>query len=148
MKPVILFLCIVFSLFQQTFGQLTATAEQQFFELETNWMNAWKNKDEATARKIIAEDFALTSGLTTGGLVYKEAWIKNAMHGFDCQSFGFDTIRVRMYGNTAVLNIWYHQVATINGKDWSGSSLLTDVWVNRNGAWQIVARHATPLPKK
>src|SRR6478736_371067 len=126
MKPAILFACLTLTLFQQTFGQNATTTEQQFFDLETNWMNAWKNKDEATARKIIADDFALTSGLTTGNLVYKEAWIKNAMQGYDCQSFGFDTIRVRIYGNIAVLNIWYHQVATINGKDWSGNSLLTD----------------------
>ncbi len=35
--------------------------EQKFIDLETTWMNAWKNKDEATIRKIIADDFTLTS---------------------------------------------------------------------------------------
>ncbi len=79
-------------------------------------MNAWKSKDEVTVRNIMSDDFALTSGLTTGELVYKENWIDHAMHGFDCQSFGFDSIKVRTC-NTAVLNVWYHQVATINGKE-------------------------------
>lgn len=122
--------------------------EQQFFDLETDWMNARKNKDEVKIRKILSDDFALTSGLTTGELVYKETWIDHAMHGFDCQSFGFDSIKVRTYGNTAVLNVWYHQVATINGKDWSGNALPTDVWVKKNEGWQVVARHATPFAKK
>ena len=148
MKPFLFSIFLTLSVFQQSFGQNKTKTEQQFFDLETNWMNAWKNKDEATARKIISDDFALTSGLTTGELVYKETWIDHAMHGFDCQSFGFDSIKVRTYGNTAVLNVWYHQVATINGKDWSGNALLTDVWVKKNGEWQVVARATTPLAQK
>jgi hypothetical protein len=148
MKPFLFSVFLTLLLFQQSFGQNNAKAEQQFLSLETQWMNAWKNKDEVTARKIMSDDFALTSGLTTGELVYKEVWIDHAMHGFVCESFSFDTIKVRIYGNTAVLNIWYHQTASINGRDWSGYSLLTDVWVRKNDDWQVVARHATPLPKK
>ncbi len=147
MKP-FLFVLLICSLHQRSFGQNNTKADQQFLDLETHWMNAWKNKDEATARKIMSDDFALTSVMTTGELVYKETWIAHAMHGFDCQSFSFDTIKVRIYGNTAVLNVWYHKVATINGKDWSGSSLLTDVWVKKDDEWQVVARHATALAKK
>ncbi len=148
MKRLLFSVFLMLSVFQQSFGQNNMKAEQQFLDLETHWMNAWKNKDEVAARKIMSDDFALTSGSTTGELVYKETWIDHAMHGFDCQSFGFDSIKVRTYGNTAVLNVWYHQVATINGKDWSGNAMLTDVWVKKNDDWQVVARHATPLPKK
>src|SRR5258705_1863303 len=148
MKRLLFSVFLMLSVFQQSFGQNNMKAEQQFLDLETHWMNAWKNKDEVAARKIMSDDFALTSGSTTGELVYKETWIDHAMHGFDCQSFGFDSIKVRTYGNTAVLNVWYHQVATIKRKDWSGNALLTDVWVKKNDDWQVVARHATPLPKK
>jgi ketosteroid isomerase-like protein len=135
-------------MFQQSIGQNKTKEEQQFLDLETQWMNAWENKDEVAARRIMSDDFALTSTMTTGELTYKETWIQHAMHGFDCQSFGFDSIKVRIYGNTAVLNVWYHQVATINGKEWSGNALLTDVWVRKNDDWQVVARHATSLSKK
>jgi hypothetical protein len=57
---------LTLSLFQPTFAQNKTKTEQKFFDLETKWMNAWKNKDEATARKIISDDFTLTSGLSTG----------------------------------------------------------------------------------
>jgi hypothetical protein len=54
------------SLLGQSYGQSKTKTEQQFLDLEATWMNAWINKDEATARKIMSEDFLLTSGLTTG----------------------------------------------------------------------------------
>ncbi|MFZ1799650.1 MAG: hypothetical protein WAU24_07265 [Chitinophagaceae bacterium] len=46
--------------------------EKLFLELGTRWMNAWKNKDVATVRKILSDDFTLTSSLSGGGLVDKE----------------------------------------------------------------------------
>ena len=59
----------------------------------------------------------------------KEIRIEHAFHSFACKSFSFDTIKVRVFGNTALLNILNHQEAKINGKDWSGDALLKDVWV-------------------
>ena len=61
--------------------------EQKFIELETKWMNAWKNRDEAAARKIIADEFTLTSSLSVGGLVDKEEWIDKAIHHYECKDF-------------------------------------------------------------
>lgn len=49
--------------------------EKLFLDLETKWMNAWKNKDVETVREILADDFTLTSSLSTGALVDNEDWI-------------------------------------------------------------------------
>jgi len=148
MKALIFSIFLTLFLFQPTFGQNKTETEQKFFDLEIKWMNAWKNKDEATARKIMSDDFLLTGALTHGELTNKETWIEHAFHGFDCKSYSIDSIKVRVYGNTALLNLWWRQVATINGKDWSGNSLLTDVWVEKNGEWQVVGRATTPLAQK
>jgi hypothetical protein len=61
--------------------------EQKFLDLETKWMNAWKNKDEAAARQIIADEFTLTSSLSKGDLMDKEEWITKAIHNYDCKEF-------------------------------------------------------------
>jgi hypothetical protein len=122
--------------------------KQLFIELETQWMTAWKNKDEVTARKLIADEFTLTSSLSTGNLVYKEEWIEKAMHHYHCTDFLINKLESRVYDKTAVLNIWFSQQATANGKDWSGDFLLTDIWVQKNDSWQVVARHASWLPNK
>jgi len=119
--------------------------EQIFTDLENAWMNAWKNKDIVTARDILADDFTLTSSLSDGQLMTKEQWL-GAISKYDCQSFNFDKIKVRVNGDTAILNIWYHQKATASGKDWNGNFLMTDIWVRQqNDKWQVVARHASWL---
>jgi len=67
---------------------------------------------------------------------------------YDCKEFRFDKIQVRVYDNTSVVNIWFHQVASANGKDWSGDFLITDVWVKKGEYWQVVARHGSWLQNK
>jgi ketosteroid isomerase-like protein len=52
-------------------------------------------------------------------------------------------MKVRIYGDTAIVNSLYHQNATARGQDWSGYFLITDVWVKRGGRWQVVTRHAS-----
>ena len=119
--------------------------EEMFYDLENRWMNAWKNQDEKTVRELIADDFTLTSSLSQGELMTKEQWI-GALPNYVCHGFNFDKIKVRLHGNTAILNIWYHQEATVNGKEWNGNFLMTDIWVNQqNDQWQVLARHSTWL---
>ena len=121
--------------------------ENLFLELETKWMTAWKNKDVATIRKILSDDFTLTSSLSGGGLVDKEDWIAK-LRVYDCKEFRFDKIQVRLYENTSIVNSWFHQEATANGQDWNGDFLITDVWVKKNEDWQVVTRHASWLQPK
>jgi hypothetical protein len=122
--------------------------EQKFMDLETRWMDAWKNKNEAKARELIADDFTLTSSLTTGNLISKDEWIEKVLHNFDCKVLRIDKMNVRVYDKAAILNIWLHQEAVVNEKDWNGDFLLTDVWVQKNEKWQVTSRHSSWLQKK
>ncbi len=81
--------------------------QQTFTALENRWMNAWKDKDEKIANSILAEDFTLTSAFLMGKTMNKQEWLKLAMSGYDCQSFNFNTLKVRMYNNTAIVDSWY-----------------------------------------
>lgn len=121
--------------------------DKLFLDLETKWMTAWKNKDVATVREILSDDFTLTSSLSNGELIDKEGWISK-LQLYHCKEFRFDKIMVRVYDNTSVVNSWFHQEATANGKDWSGDFLMTDIWVNKKGEWQVVARHGSWLQSK
>ena len=57
----------------------------------------------------------------------------------------FLDVRVQVYGDAAVMTSRNILQATFDGKDWSGDHALTDVWVRRNGRWQIVRRHSSKL---
>lgn len=120
--------------------------EQQFLDLEYEWMNAWKNKDEKLAREIIADDFTLTSSLTNGELMDKEGWIE-ALGYNELKNLDIRNINVNQYGTVVVANCWYTMEATNKGNDWSGDFVITDVWVDNGKRWQVVKRHATWLQR-
>jgi ketosteroid isomerase-like protein len=112
---------------------------------EKEWMQAWIMKDENAFHNILADDFLLSSA--RGRYMNKQEWISGAMGAFTCESFDWEEINVRSYGNTAVVNAIAKQQAKVGEEDWSGRFLITDVWVLQNGNWQVVARHGTgPLP--
>jgi ketosteroid isomerase-like protein len=52
-------------------------------------------------------------------------------------------MRVRIYGNTAVVTVLDTADFNVHGKDAGGVFRLTDVWVKRDGKWQIVASHSS-----
>ena len=148
MRRIHLLLSLTLLYLNQVQAQTSSTMEQTFIRLETEWMNAWKNKDETKARRMMADDFTLTSSLSEGELVDKKTWIQKAIHQYDCKSFKIEKLQVRVYENTAVLNIWFWQDASANGKDWSGKFLLTDIWVKGKEDWKVVARHSSWLKNK
>lgn len=115
--------------------------------LEKKWMEGWKNKDLETCSKILADEFTLTSSLSSGDLMTKEQWL-SALSRYNCTDFRFDKVKVRTYNDTAIVNSWFNQIADVSGKDWSGNFLITDVWIKKNGDWQVVARHASWLQNK
>jgi hypothetical protein len=112
---------------------------------EQAWMDAWLHRDMEAAAAILGDEFTLTSSLSSGELMNKSQWLAGAVSTHTCEAFHFDRIDVRVYGETALANMWYHQKATVRGNDWSGNFLMSDLWVRRGGRWQVVARHASWL---
>ena len=120
---------------------MTATAETEIPLLEQSWMAAWVAKDRATCECILADDFLLTSA--RGALMSKSEWLAGAMGPFVCSVFNWEQIQVRPFGEVAIAHGRAKQQAAVAGQDWSGVFLVTDVWVRRNGLWQVVSRHGT-----
>jgi ketosteroid isomerase-like protein len=117
--------------------------ERQIVALENEWMDAWLRHDLETCTRILSDDFQLTSALSSGELTDKAGWLRHAGADFQGTSFSFDKTLVRVYGDAAVVNAWYHQKAMARGQDWSGDFLITDVWVRHGDTWQVVARHSS-----
>jgi len=120
----------------------TETVEQ-VKRLEHEWMDAWRRRDAPALDRYLSDDFTLTSARSTGDLVDRARWLDLAMNAYRCESFEFKRMMARLYGDVAVLNAVYHQTATADGEDWSGTFLLTDVWVHRGGEWRVVTRHSS-----
>lgn len=124
-----------------------ADMAQELIECSREWMRAWIEKDEATLTQILADDFLITSARSTGELANKSDYLQNALHGWTADTFEYERIQVCIYGETAIVHSLARQTATVDGKDWSGKFLLTDVWVKRDGRWQVVTRHSSTPAK-
>lgn len=106
---------------------------------ERAWMKAWLEKDIETCRDILDDGFVLTSA--TGVLMNKSEWLEKAKDAFSATEFTWLSIAVRpLADSVAVAHVKSSQTATVNGNDWSGIFLMTDVWVKRDSRWRVTAR--------
>ena len=57
-----------------------------------------------------------------------------------------DDLKVRAFGDTAVSSYRMTAWATVEGTEIKRALCIMNVWMKRNGGWQIVARHTASLP--
>jgi ketosteroid isomerase-like protein len=55
----------------------------------------------------------------------------------------FQDVRVLVYGDAALMTSRTILHTSFDGRNWSGEYFLTDVWVRRDGRWQLVRRHSS-----
>jgi hypothetical protein len=96
--------------------------------------------DRARLDELLAEEFTLQG---VAGQMSRDEFLEAASGSYEIDDFTYDEIDPELYGNTAVLVSRYRQVARLEGRDLSHELHVTDVWVRREGRWQIVRRHAT-----
>jgi ketosteroid isomerase-like protein len=119
---------------------------QQFLTLEEDWMKAVARGDQDGLNRLMAGEFTLTSAYSTGDLITRDEFLKN-IQSVKQRELIFYNATVGIYGDVAILKARIKDNYTMNGEDRSGDYLITDVWVKRDGRWQIVTRHSS-LPMK
>jgi ketosteroid isomerase-like protein len=103
-------------------------------------------KDVATADRLLADEYVF---LQADGGISNKAGTLSVLKSpdFDCTLLTTEDVQVRVYGNAAVITGVARFEATLGGRDVGGVFRYTDVWVKRNGHWQTVSSHASPLPQ-
>lgn len=153
MKQLIV-VCILVTSSILAFGQAkkpgTVSVEQILTQMERDWSLVGTNKvnvdkDIKTLDRILADDWV---GLSFQGTVRAKAEaIASVKSGSSTtQSIELGPMKVRVFGNTAVVTGSDTEKSTFNGKDSSGKYVWTDVFVERNGRWQAVASESTKVP--
>ena len=111
--------------------------------LQRQWMRAWLERDMDACAAILAPEFRLRS-VATDTIVDRDEWLLQAASGRIAGTlFEYEQLQVTVTEDTAVAMSRTRQEATIDGRDWSATLHVTDVWVRRDGAWTVVARHAS-----
>jgi ketosteroid isomerase-like protein len=118
------------------------SVEQTLTQMEHDWGSAEIKKDYAAVDKILADDWV---GIDYDGKIVAKAQamadLKSETSTLTSEELGPMTVRV--FGNTAVVTGSDTEKSTDRGKDSSGKYVWTDVFVMRNGHWQVVASQST-----
>lgn len=118
----------------------TAAVEAELLALENAWAKAYVDRDVKALERLEADDWVCTSA--DGQVTTKAQDIADLGSGtFQATEFKMSDLKVRIYGDTAVITGRQTEVATMAGRDASAVFRVTDVWIRRNGRWQAIATH-------
>jgi hypothetical protein len=118
----------------------TAAVVHELVELSHGLVQAVQDHDRGRLEGLLAQEFTL---LGAAGELDRDALLEAAAGAYRIDDFAYEEIDPEVYGNTALVVSRYRQRGRFDGRDVSARMHVTDVWVRRDGRWQIVRRHAT-----
>jgi ketosteroid isomerase-like protein len=120
----------------------SAEAEAQVTKLEHDWVAAIVKKDAAAIEALLADDFNGTS--PTAHVYPKSLAIEDLRNGnLVVESMVLDEVAVNTYGDVAVAFTSQEEKSRYGDIDTSGHYHYTNVWLRRDGRWQVVASHGS-----
>jgi ketosteroid isomerase-like protein len=120
----------------------TENVEAEVTRSEREWAAAIVNKDFGALDRLLADDFNGTS--PTAYTFPKTSALEDLKSGkYVVDTMNLDEISVNVYGNTAVSFTSQLEKSKYAGKDTSGHYHFTDVWIKKDGRWQVVASHGS-----
>jgi ketosteroid isomerase-like protein len=120
--------------------------EQSLMQMEREWVEAAQKKDGDTLGRILADDWV---GQGPTGTVTKAQALAELKSGDSkLESITLGDMKVRAFGDTAVVSGTDDEKSSYKGKDTSGHYTWTDVFVKRQGKWQAVASQSTRITEQ
>jgi len=123
-------------------GTSTKTTVEKILMIEEQRNQAILHGDVAALDRMTSDDYTF---VTLRGEMRAKAEI---LRDFKAGSIKYDSrtisdLKVRVYGNAAVVTGRAIQKGAENGKDYSGDYWFTRVYVNKDGSWKTVALQTT-----
>ena len=126
-------------------GQQTPASEA-VRAAESQRLRALVTADYAALDRLLADDLTYTH--STAKLDTKATYLEPLVSGRTrYQSLEPSDVQVRVYGTTGVVTGILRSVALVAGKESRTDMRFTNVWVERDGRWQMVAWQSTRLPE-
>ena len=120
------------------------SAEEELKKLEMDRAAAVVKGDTATLEKQTADDYTFIN--SNGQMADKSQLLSAIKSGQSKLSMDeISDMKVRVYGNVAVITGKSNVKGTLNGKDATGQVVFTRVWEKKGGRWQTVALQQTKV---
>lgn len=129
----------------ETPSPMATSPEDSVKALESVRAQALLHADTTTLSRLTADEFVEISRL--GTLRTKADNLREIGSGaLKLTTVHYDSLSVRIYGNTAILRGIADNTGTLRGFPFSGRLWFTRVFVRRDGRWQAVAMQHTMIP--
>jgi ketosteroid isomerase-like protein len=113
-------------------------------DLGRGWAAAELQSDVRALRSMLTDDFVCVGPL--GFLLTKEQYLQSRESGdLEHESFAWDDVRVRRYGDAIVAVGSQTQTSTYRERDASGRFRVTQVWARQGDTWAIAGMHLSPI---
>ena len=137
MIRVLLLLCLALA-----FPAFAADGDDDFLAIDAGWNELRMQPDVAGLERLLTDDWMLTH--SDGRVQYKADYLDELRTSTRRNSgIGNQDVRVRRYGDTMVVTGTSVQSGVSNGVPWNGRFRFTRVWVQRAGAWKMIASHSS-----
>jgi ketosteroid isomerase-like protein len=146
---ILIFAVALMAQYQTSFTPRTkdVSAEQELIKLQEEWRNADLKMDWAPMDRILADDYVL---IDRDGEVHTKAQCEAYYKSGEGKILAFviDEMKVRVYGDAAVLTARAAIIETYKGEEISSVCRITDTWIRKAGRWQCVATAASRIAGK
>jgi ketosteroid isomerase-like protein len=122
-----------------------ASDEQQLAKIENDWADSYVKRDPSFVQRIASDDFTFIG--PDGDMVNKIDYVKSITGDTVFTGFKIDDLKIRTYGDAAVVIGLATITAKTKGEDESGQYSFTDVFVKQKGEWKAVSGQVTPVAK-
>jgi ketosteroid isomerase-like protein len=120
------------------------SVEEQIMKMERDRAAAVVKADVATIEGLTSDDYTLINA--NGRLSDKATTMNDIKTGsIKLTANEVSDMKVRVYGDTAVVTGKSSAKGTIGGRELKGPVMFTRVYVKLNGKWQSVAFQQTPI---
>lgn len=128
-------------------GQSTRDADVKELErLETVWNEAHEHEDADALESLWADDLEVAvPKMPVMGKAEVLAFVRSGRMKF--LHYARSEVRVRVYGDAAVVTGHLERTRTLNGKEISDDWRFTKTYVRENGKWRVVSFHASEAAK-
>ena len=121
--------------------------EQDLLKLEEEFTRAIVQNDPEAIGRFVADDWVIIG--PDGRIIDKERFLGVIKSGaLTHEMMESDDIRVRVYGDSAVVTALTRTKGKFMGQDFSTQERATDVFVLLDGRWQCVLSQLTRLAKQ
>jgi hypothetical protein len=117
----------------------------KLMEIERRLAAAWVEGDRSFIENTLADDWSVID--LTGRVLTKPEVLAEAFGSDDRQivSMEIDEVRVRLFDDWAIVTGRTRAAGSYRGETASVSLRFTDVFVFREGKWQVISSQATQL---